>query len=103
MAKKTNYWLIANGMRGCYMYDSFHFVRATTRRELKEALRYQDPSENAPSERAVASLAAAAWRMWRNKPCEAYPMAAPYKREKHYGLFVAPASRAEFLSQQEEC
>lgn len=103
MARTCRYWMIANGLRGCYMFDNQHIVKATTRRDLKQALIDHDPWENAPSKRAIASLANSAWKRWHKNPGSLeFPMVIPYKYNTQYGLFVAPADRTDYLTQNEE-
>lgn len=99
MTVAYTYWHVSNGLRGCYMPDSAYVARVRTRRELKDALRYQDTSDGAPSNRDVASLAAAAWREWGpgRKSRKFLPMCAPYRDSDGYGLFVAPVTREEWL------
>ena len=101
------YFTIYQGLRGCYMPDSAYIIRATTRRELKNALEWEadsirDAGGVGLSKRAVASLAAAAWRD-RGRVGE---IVAPYRwaGQDSYpyalGVFTA-ATRAEYLAQEE--
>jgi hypothetical protein len=61
------YFTISHELRGCFMSDFSYVVRASTRRELKaaiaaEASDLRDAGFIVLNSRAVASLAAAAWR-----------------------------------------
>ena len=88
------------------MPDSCYHVMVETRRELKdylesEAYSIRDAEMVGCSKRAIARLAATAWREAR-KPKPAYlPFVAPY-RDKHqdsypYGIFVSVESRSAYL------
>lgn len=105
MTATYTYWSISNGLRGCYMPDSICIVRVRSRRELKSALAdHLGYGEGNPSDRSIASLAAAAWREWGpGRKSRAYlPMCAPYPRQSGYGLFCAPATKDEWANQEEE-
>jgi hypothetical protein len=102
------YFTVYQGLRGCYMPDSAHTIRATTRRDLKSALQWEadsirDAGMVGCSKKAVAWLAATAWRNRRRPSGE---FVAPYRdtRQTHYpyalGVFVG-ASRADYLAGQE--
>lgn len=74
------YFSIYQGLRGCYMPDSAYVIRANTRKELKSALAWEaesirDAGGIGLSKRAIASLAAHAWRN-RKGSCE---IVAPYR------------------------
>ena len=102
------YFTIMTELRGCYAdADSAYTIKADTRRELKAALedesRYlRDAGAIGLSKRAVASLAALAWR--KRKAGGIYPFVAPfrYPDQSGYvmGLFVYVASRADYLAQE---
>ena len=105
----TKYFHIATGLRGAYMPDSAYMIRATTRRELKAALEAEaydirDAGFVGLSKRAVASLAAEAWREAHKPAPTIYPHVAGYGRLGNpcFGLHVSTATRAEFLEYQEE-
>ena len=102
------YFTIYQGLRGCYMPDSAYTIRAATRRELKEALAWEadsirDAGHIGCSKRAIAWLAAAAWRQRKAVSGE---YVAPYRRtdQTHYpyalGVFVG-ATRQDYLDSQE--
>lgn len=101
------YFVISHGLRGCYMPDSSYIGAFRTRRELKSALldeaRYLTSEDTQGlSRRAIASLAADAWRRWPRG--WSLDLAAPYRERgmDHwpYGLFVGHATRAEYLEAQ---
>ena len=102
------YFTIYQGLRGCYMPDSAYTIKADTRRELKSALESEaydirDAGGVGLSKRAIASLAADAWRE-RKRSCE---LVAPYRWAHQdsypYALEVfTGASRADYLA-QEDC
>lgn len=110
------YFTISNGLRGCYMPDSSHIIRATTRRELKAALEREAEtmrdSYTGASKRAVAWQAAAAWRE-AHKARPSYfdialpltPRGASERARGSYGLFVAVSTRADYRDYlaQEDC
>lgn len=102
------YFTIMAEMRGCYAdNDSAYTFRADTRRELKSHLESMADNQREAdaiglSKKAVAGLAAEAWR--RRKEKGVYPFVLPF----HYradgpsmGLFVYNASRADYLAQEE--
>jgi hypothetical protein len=102
------YFTLYHGLRGCYLPDSAFIVRATTRKELKAAIEAEaegvrDAGMIGMNKRAIAWLAAAAWRNRRKASGE---YVAPYRdaRHTHYpyalGVFVG-ASRADYLAGQE--
>jgi hypothetical protein len=102
------YFTIYQGLRGCYMPDSAYTIRAITRKKLKSALQWEadsirDAGMIGCNKRAIAWLAAAAWRNRRKASGE---YVAPYRdaRQSHYpyalGVFVG-ASRADYLASQE--
>ncbi len=101
------YFRIMQGLRGCYMPDNAYVLRADTRRELKSALEYEfcdlvDAGAVGLSKRALASLAARAWR----SP-SVYDCVAPYRWRYQspgrapYGVFVSRSTRREYLDQEE--
>ena len=93
---------IMNGLRGAYMPDSHHVIRCATRRDLKSALEYEaetlrDAGAIGLSKRAIASLAARAWRVASH-----YDHVAPYRypgacdpTARPYALMVSSATREE--------
>lgn len=103
------YFQIMQGLRGCYMPDSSCIIRCSTRRELKSALEYEardlrDAGFRGASKRAIASLAAQAWR--NRKSASVYgitlPLAPPHCPDNYcQALEVCNASRAEYLEQLE--
>jgi len=103
----SKYFTIWQGLRGCYMPDSAYIIRAETRRELKSALKFEadsirDAGGVGLSKRAVASLAAMAWRDRKR----AVEIVAPYRWKGQdsfpyaLGVFTG-ATRAEFKESQE--
>lgn len=108
----AKYFTLMHGLRGCYMPDGEPYViKATTRRELKEAIHYEcnmlDSGEMLGfSKRNIAAFAAECWRE-AHKPKPAYlPHCLPCKEKGQssysYGVFVSVASRAEYLESQKE-
>lgn len=102
------YFTIYQGLRGCYMPDSAYTIHATTRRDLKTALAWEansirDSGHVGCSKRAIAWLAAAAWRQRKATMGE---YVAPYRRadQTRYpyalGVFVG-ATRQDYLESQE--
>lgn len=104
------YFTIMAELRGCYAdADSAYTIKAETRRELKEALEAEsyylrDARAIGLSKRAVASLAALAWR--KRKAGGPYPFVAPFRYPHQsgdaMGLFVYVASRADYLAQRDD-
>lgn len=98
----SKYFHVSNGLRGCYMPDSGHMVRVFTRKALKdhiesEARDMRDAGYVGASKAAIARLAATAWTSTNPYPV-VMPLAPPHTPgEYSYGLFVAPADRAEWL------
>ncbi|UVK46765.1 hypothetical protein BPNPMPFG_002473 [Mesorhizobium sp. AR07] len=105
----AKYFYVANGLRGCYMPDSFFVIKCDTRRELKSALEYEAvPIRDAGfvgfNRRAVASLAAGAWREAQKRNPSIYPHVAAYGQPGNacMGLHVSTATRADFLEYSAE-
>ena len=107
----AKYFTITNGLRGMYMPDGGYTLRAKTRRELKDALESEaqdlrDAGFIGASKRAVASLAAAAWRNaqrerpdWRE---HVMPLAPAHSRGNYcYALAVSLSNRREYLAQED--
>lgn len=104
------YFTIMAEFRGCYAdNESAHTIKADSRRELKAALEAEsyylrDAGAIGLSKRAVASLAALAWR--KRKAGGPFPFVAPfrYPHQSGYamGLFVYVASRADYLAQGDD-
>jgi hypothetical protein len=102
------YFTFYHGLRGCYLPDSAFIVRATTRKELKRAIEAEaegvrEAGMVGMNKRAIAWLAAAAWRNRRKASGE---YVAPYREARHtsypyaLGVFVG-ASRADYLASME--
>lgn len=100
------YFTISTGLRGCYMPDNCYVVRCSTRRELKaviesEANDYRDAGFIGANKRAIAHIAAIAWREAK-KPNPAYlpfalPLAPDHARTNYcHGIFVSAATRREY-------
>lgn len=104
------YFTIMAELRGCYAdNDSAQTIRCNTRRELKQALESEayylrDAGAIGLSKRAVAALAAFAWRERRS----ASPYACvqgfryPHQSSDCMGLMVYNATRADYLAAQAE-
>ena len=102
----SKYFSVSTGLRGAYLPDNAYVIKADTRRGLKsfiasEADGYADAGFVGASKKAVAWLAAEAWRE-AQKPSPAFlSLCLPLAREKGsgyaFGIFVAPASRADYL------
>lgn len=100
------YFFISNGLRGCYMPDNIFVIKCDTRKALKAALTWdaRDMREAlgfGGSKRVVAHVANAAWKARKRSTLD---FCIPFGREKGnypFGLFVSPASRADYLAQAE--
>jgi len=98
------YFCISQGPRGCYLPDDNYIIAVATRRELKrclenEAYYIRDAGFVGLSKRAIAWLAAAAWRSNGN-------YCVPYRYAERdasycYALFCQRATRAEYLDYQD--
>lgn len=94
-------------LRGCYADNESAFIlRAATRRELKETLeseaaQLREAGAIGLNKRAVANLAA---RAWRRKGQSHLSDVAPFKYPSQggycMGLMVNPSSRADYLESQ---
>lgn len=107
----SKYFHISNGPRGCYMPDSGYIVRVGTRRELKailesEAADMRDAGYAGANKRAMAWLAAAAWRNAHSKRPSYMDHVMPLKPSHAdsycYGLFVSLSDRTAWLESQED-
>lgn len=103
------YFTIMAELRGCYAdADSAFTIKADTRRKLKSALMgeadvLRDAGAIGLNKRAVAGLAAMAWRERRNGG--AYPFVLPFRYPHQsgsaMGLFAYVATRRDYLDAQE--
>lgn len=101
------YFTVWQGLRGMYMPDSSYIIRAATRAELKSALENEardirDAGGIGMSKKAIAWLAAEAWR--NRKDLGEY--VAPYRWKDQdsypYALgVVCGVTRADYLAQEE--
>ena len=97
------YFNISAGLRGCYLDDSAYVIQAATRRELKarieaEAAEWKNAGYIGANQKAIATIAAAAWRD-RKKTQLPYALPlAPSHSPKNYafGVFVSSATRDEW-------
>lgn len=104
------YFHIMTGLRGCYMPDNAYVIACNTRRELKDVLASECDNQitegyQGGSKRAIASIAALAWR----RKDYGLPHVIPYgpKPERigeranyPYGVFVSLATRREWKEYQ---
>ena len=103
------YFNIATGLRGCYLPDNSYIIKADTRRALKSALEseayyYSDAGFVGASKRAIACIAAAAWRDRKKTQLPyALPLAPEHSKSNYcHGVFVSSATRAEYLEYVKE-
>jgi hypothetical protein len=105
------YFHISTGLRGCYMPDSSYIFRAKTRRELKaaiayEAARYRNADYVGANKKAIAEIAAIAWRNAKTRKDHlpySLPVAPPHARTTYCeAVFVGNATRAEYLAYEKE-
>ncbi len=107
----AKYFSVSTGLRGAYLPDNAYVIKADTRRELKsviasEADGYADAGFVGASKKAVAWLAAAGWKNAQQASTPRYlSLCLPLAREKGsgyaFGIFVSPATRAEYLEQDQ--
>ena len=101
------YFHIAAGLRGCYMPDNAFVIKCDTRRELKNALQweaysYRDAGFIGANKKAIATIAAAAWR---DRKKTQLPYALPLAQTPGnycHGIFVSSATRDEYLEYVKE-
>lgn len=106
----SKYFSVSTGLRGCFLPDTVHVIKVDTRRELKSAIAweaesYADAGFVGASKKAVAWLAAEGWRE-AHKPSPSFlSLCLPLAREKGsgyaFGIFVAPATRSDYLEQEQ--
>ena len=102
------YFSISQGPRGCYMPDDNYIIAVETRRELKkclenEAYYIRDAGFLGVNKKAVAWLAASAWR--NRDDLDSY--CVPYRNAHHgasycYALFCQRVTRTEYLDHQDD-
>lgn len=110
----AKYFHISAGLRGAYTdsAENAFILKAATRRELKaaiasEAHAWRDAGYIGANKRAIASVAADAWRE-AHKPNPSYlpyclPLAPDHARDSYSsGVFVATSSRADYLDYLKE-
>ena len=106
----AKYFHVGHGLRGCYMPDAIHVIRAETRRDLKAALAWEarDIADAGfhLNQRHVASVAAAAWREAHKPSPSPYDFVIPYGRDRSdsrpFAIFASVATRADFKAYEEE-
>ena len=103
------YFNISAGLRGCYMPDNAYVIRCNTRRELKAAIEseardYKDAGFIGANKKAIAYIAAIAWRnRHKGQLPYALPLAPSHARDNYcHGIFVASANRSEYLEYSAE-
>lgn len=99
-----SYFFISHGLRGAYVDDSGYIIQAKTRRELKSAIQYEaesyrDAGYIGANKKAIATIAAAAWRDRKKAQLPyALPLAPAHApRDYAFGVFVSGATRGEYL------
>lgn len=101
------YFSLSHGLRGAYCDGEGYILKANTRRELKNAIEYEannykEAGYIGANKRAIAWLAATAWRNRKgfNLPY-ALPLAPSHNKENYcFGVFVGSATKDEFLEQE---
>ena len=104
----AKYFHIMTGLRGCYMPDSSYVIKADTRRELRQALAYEaDATADSGyylNRRAVATIAAAAWREAHKPHPSIFDFVIPYGDSRTgarpFGIFASVATRADYLEHE---
>lgn len=103
------YFHISTGLRGCYMPDNSFVIQVNSRRELKSAIAweahsYRDAGFVGANKRAIATIAAAAWRDRKKTQLPyALPLAPDHARDNYcHGVFVSSATRADYLEYVKE-
>lgn len=111
----SKYFHISAGLRGGYCdgAENSFVAKCDTRRDLKalissEAESWRDAGYIGANKRAVATIAAEAWRnAHKARPAflpYALPLAPAHSRDNYaFGVFVGLATRGEFLEYQKEC
>lgn len=102
-----SYFSLSHGLRGAYCDGEGYILKANTRRELKEAIAYEannykEAGYIGANKRAIAWIAATAWRNRKsfNLPY-ALPLAPSHSKASYsFGVFVGSASKEEFLEQE---
>jgi hypothetical protein len=104
------YFHISTGLRGCYMPSESYMIRAKTRRALKEAIayeaeRYRESGYVGANKKAIATIAALAWRNAKTRKDYlpyALPIAPPHARSDYCeAVFVSNATRDDFRAYEE--
>lgn len=105
----AKYFHISAGLRGAYMdgAESAFVLMAKTRRELKEtiaseAASWTDAGYIGGNKKAIATIAAAAWReAHKARPVYlpyALPLAPSHARDNYaFGIFIGVATRQDYL------
>jgi hypothetical protein len=98
------YFWIEYGLRGAYCDGNGYIIQCSTRRELKAAIAWEadslrDAGMIGASKRAVASLAADAWRALKRPSVYPYVMPVSNNGRDSYawGIHCAPSTRREYL------
>lgn len=101
------YFNVSSGLRGCYMPDTSYVVEANTRHELKnilesEASYFKEAGFVGVNKKAIAHIAASAWRDEKAYLPYCLPLAPPHARDNYCsGIFISNATRKEYLEQEE--
>lgn len=102
------YFTINSGLRGAYVDGSPYVIQCATRRALKEAIAneaesYRDAGYIGANKKAIASIAAAQWRDRKNYLPYCLPLAHGREPKNYaFGVFVSPATRADYLEYEKE-
>lgn len=106
----SRYFSVSTGLRGAYLPDTAYVVEVDTRRSLKGVIRweadsYADAGFVGASKKAVAWLAAEAWRTLHRPSPDYLSLCLPLAREKGsgyaFGIFVATATKQDYLEQDQ--
>ena len=103
----SRYFHISSGLRGCYMPDSAGTVRVNTRRELRSIVESEcgamrDAYGYGGSKRQISAAVAQVWAGYRTQHLDSVVPFGRDRTSRPFGVFIAPASRADYLASQED-
>ena len=103
----SRYFHISSGLRGCYMPDAQWIARVDTRRELRSIVEYEsnsmrDAYGHGGSKRQISAAVAQVWAGYRTQHLDSVVSFGRDRTSLPFGVFIAPASRADYLASQEE-
>ena len=103
----SRYFHISSGLRGCYMPDNHWIARVDTRRELRSVVESESNDMRGAcgfggSKRQISAAVAQVWAGYKTQRLDSVVPFGRDRTSRPFGVFIAPASRADYLASQED-